>query len=239
MAATLGQAPASLSYQVSREAGTGAILVRAGDGDPVRASDEGAMLRLLDKDLTVALQLARPDLYFLHAAALAFDGRAYLLAADSGGGKSTLAWALLHLGFGYLSDELAPIDDRLDVFSFPHALTLKRRPPAYPLPAATLDHGATLHIPARALPGVDARQRCPLAGIVFVSHEPSTRTPAMRPIGVAEAAARLYALALNPLAHPNQGLDVAVAVARGARCFTLQSAGLVETAELARSTLLA
>ena len=49
-----------------------------------------------------------------------------LLAGASGNGKSTTAWALLHRGFQYLSDELAPLDlSAMTVHAFPHALCLK------------------------------------------------------------------------------------------------------------------
>ena len=49
----------------------------------------------------------------------------------TGAGKSTTAWGLLHHGFSYLSDELAPIDlETLEVLPYRHALCLKRRPPS-------------------------------------------------------------------------------------------------------------
>jgi HprK-related kinase A len=46
----------------------------------------------------------------LHAAATARDGNAVLLPAPSGSGKSTLAAALVAEGFGYLTDDICPID---------------------------------------------------------------------------------------------------------------------------------
>jgi len=68
------------------------------------------LLYYLEKDVTVEIQQRRPDLLFMHAAAVEWRGTAVVLAADSGSGKSTTTWALLHHGVRYLSDELAAID---------------------------------------------------------------------------------------------------------------------------------
>ena len=56
------------------------------------------------------LMAARPDLLWLHAGAVACAGRALILSAASGQGKSTVAGELLARGWSYLSDEIAPID---------------------------------------------------------------------------------------------------------------------------------
>jgi hypothetical protein len=46
----------------------------------------------------------------LHAAATERDGNAVLLPAKSGAGKSTIAAALVTAGFGYLTDDVCPIE---------------------------------------------------------------------------------------------------------------------------------
>ena len=56
-------------------------------------------------------------------------------------------------------------------------------------------------------------------------------------MGAAEAAARLYVQALNPLAHPADGLDAALQVVRGVRCFGLEAADLDATCALVVRTL--
>lgn len=63
------------------------------------------------------------DVYLLHAAVLARDGRTYLVSGPSGSGKTTLARALTTRGFELLSDDLAPLalaDGK--VHPFPRAL---------------------------------------------------------------------------------------------------------------------
>jgi hypothetical protein len=195
---------------------------------------------MIEKDLTIELQKRRPDLLFLHSAAVEFHGRAYLLVAASGTGKSTATWALLHHGFHYLSDELSAIDlDSLHVFPYAHALCLKRAPPApYTVPDAALDLGRTLHVPAQSLPGGVSTELRPLAGVFILTREPQSEVPAVRGMGRAEAAARLYANALNPLAHPDRGLDAAASIAERVPCFSLSLADLQATCTLVKDTVL-
>jgi len=54
--------------------------------------------------------LVRRGLLSFHAAALAGNGRAILIMADKGAGKSTLSWALQNQGWQLLADDLARVD---------------------------------------------------------------------------------------------------------------------------------
>jgi hypothetical protein len=202
-----------------------------------RARQTADLLFLLEKDIVVELQHRRTDLLFLHAAALVHRGRAYVLAGDSGHGKSTTAWGLLHHGFGYLSDELAPIDlVHFEVLAYPHALCMKRAPPPeYPLPAeGVLDLKSTFHVPAQSLPQVSAEARCPLEAVLFVRYRKDATTPVLRQLGRAEAGARLYVASLNALAHPQRGLDAVAHIAQQVSSFALEAADLASTCELVR-----
>jgi len=163
----------------------------------------------------------------------------FLLAAESGTGKSTTTWALLHHQFSYMSDELSPVDlDSMQVWPYPHALCLKEPPPKpYPLPAVTIDLGRTLHVPTRALPSATLSSARPLGGLFLLARCPELREPEMRAIGPAEASARLYVTALNPLAHPNHGLDAVVRITQHVPCFAVSAAELSATCALIRSTV--
>jgi hypothetical protein len=230
-------APA-LDYSVERGP-AGEFVLRRRCEELSRADGTGTFLYDFEHDLTVEVQKRRPDLYFLHAAALERDGRAVLLVAESGAGKSTTAWALLHHGFRYASDELAPVELATGrVHGFPHALCLKSDPPPpYRLPGGVLRTSRARHVPVELLPCGLAPCPLPLDAIVFLRYRPDRGHPAIRQVGAAEATARLYVQALNPLAHPADGLDAALEVVRGVRCFDLDAAGLDATCELVVRTL--
>jgi hypothetical protein len=201
-------------------------------------SSESELLYALEKDLTVWLQRRRPDLLFLHAAALERNGKAYVLAADSGSGKSTTAWGLLHYGFRYLSDELAPVDlNGMQVHGYPHALCLKDAPsdPRFLLPDATIDLGRTLHVPVHSMPAPVAGSPQPLGAVFLIRYHPELREPFAERLRPAEAAARLYPNVLNALAHPEKALPAVLEIARAVPCFMLQTAQLHPTCLLASS----
>jgi len=235
--ATSTAVPPDISYQIQR--------LQDGDFDlttgtrSLRASEVGDLLFLLEKDITVSLQERRPDLFFLHSAVLEWNGYACLLAAESGVGKSTTAWGLLHHGFTYLSDELAPVDPKsVRVHAYPHALCVKRDPPpGYALPPDTVRLGRTLHVPVRALPAPYHAGTRPVAAVFLLTYRPELPGPQIEPMNAAEAAARLYVNALNALAHPHLGLDAVLSIAQAVPCFRLQTAGLKASCELIQATM--
>jgi hypothetical protein len=233
------QEATDLRYTVGRQAGSQAFLLRRAGEEPQRAADAGALLFAVEKDCTIALQTLRPDLYFVYAAVLEWAGSAVMLVAASGAGKSTTTWALLHHGFRYCSDELGPVDvQTCEVYPYPHALCLKEEPPAaYPLPLQTLCTPSTLHIPTAALPSAPCTDPRRLAAIFFVQYRPEAAGPTVRPMRTAEAVARLFAQALNPLAHAEEGLDGAIALASRCPCFALHTADLPATCALMVRTL--
>lgn len=202
--------------------------------DAINSSD---LLFLLEKKITIGLQRRRADLYFLHAAAIALEGKACLLAAESGGGKSTTTWGMLHHGFDYLTDELSAVDIRsMRVFPYPHAICLKRQPPdSHPLPRSAMHLGRTIHIPACSLPTAAVSEPRPLAAVFLLKYRPDLSAPEVRAIGPAEAGARLYANALNALAHPDHGLDAVARIAEHVPCFSVSAAGLPSTCRLIRA----
>jgi len=228
-----------LHYYVGRgEQSPGFVLSRPGENDQ-SAEDAGDLLFLLEKDIIVELQRKRPDLLFLHSAALDWRGKACLLVGESGAGKSTTAWALLHHDFRYLSDELSPIDvDTLQVHPYPHALCLKEVPaPPYSLRADALHLGRTIHVPTGTMPATAILEPRPLAALFLLKYSPGLRAPTLRAIEAAEAGAHLYVNALNALAHSNRGLDAVVRIAEGRPCFAVAAADLPSTCALIRSAM--
>jgi hypothetical protein len=229
----------SLEYTVSRCRNRSGFRIARRGREPLMAADDGEFLFLFEKDLTIELQKLRRDLYFVHAAALGVSGRAFLLVAASGKGKSMTTWALLHHGFRYLSDELGPLAlDSLEVQPYPHAICLKDNPPwPYSLPDQILRTSSTVHIPTLQLPNAAVFNPMPLAAIFFLEYCPRLNSSGVRRLSKAEAAARLFVHALNPLAHREDGLAGAVTVAQNVVSFCLDSGELSLTCDLITRTL--
>ena len=239
MAANPSPQPVDLAYSVGRDPQTGYLVIAKDGQEPIGAADTGEFLFLFDKDLTIALQMIRPDLYFVHAASLESHGKVVMLAGQPGAGKSTTTWALLHGGFRYLSDELSPIDLKtLEVHPFAHALCLKSNPPApYRLPAGTIRTPSTLHVPVGKLPGGAVNGPLVLKTVFFLNYQPQRQQPEVRPVSPGTAAARLFSNTLNALAHSGDGLDGAIHIASRSSCFELCSGDLSATCALIRDVI--
>jgi hypothetical protein len=229
--------PADLEYSITRRPSCGFCIKRAGETLVEETVGEATLYLVayyLEKLITIELQQLRKDLYFVHSSALERNAGAVMIVAESGTGKSTTSWALLQHGFGYLSDELAPIDPvTLDVHPYPHALCLKAAPPdPYPLPDRITRTERTLHIPVKSLPRPAVTRPTPLRALLFLRRDGSVSLPTYTEVSPGEAGARLYANTLNALAHPSSGLEVAVDIASAVRAFVLNAGELRATCEL-------
>ena len=217
-----------------RSQGEKTVCVHRQGQDPEYAQGYGHFIYLFEKDMTIELERIRHDLFFLHAAALEYQGGIHLLVAESGGGKSTTSWALLHHGFRYASDELAPLQlESMTVPRYPHALCLKAEPPApYSLPDETIRTERTLHVPVSAMPSPVVTETLPLQSIFFVKYNPESAAPSVKTVSAGQAGARVYANGLNQLAHPANGLDAAIKIAQHSHCYDLQSVNLKATCQV-------
>ncbi len=92
------------------------LLARSGVGDVV--------LRILAEINRSAVE-AVPD-FSVHASVVADDDRVLVTVAESGGGKSTLAAALMSNGLRYGSDEALCLDPDGNVIPYPKPVTLNR-----------------------------------------------------------------------------------------------------------------
>lgn len=232
--------PPDINYVLSRtnREGEEYCIQRLGE-KPIYSDDDGLFIYLLEKDMTIELEVQRSDLYFLHAAALEYRAKIHLLIAESGGGKSTTAWALMHHGFNYSSDELAPVQlDTMRVLIYPHAVCQKTEAPEpYGLPSSTIVTSRTLHIPIDYLPCELVERPFELASIFFIKYDPENKSPTLMRVSRGEATARVYANGLNQLAHEADGLEAAQAIASHSDCYVLNTANLEETCELVKSLL--
>ncbi|RKT47483.1 hypothetical protein BDD21_5072 [Thiocapsa rosea] len=229
---------AELCYSVDTDnlGGDQSVVLR--DHEPIAtARDVGLLLFEVQRDLVVTLQRLRPDLLFFHSAVLQRDGVAILLAAPSGSGKSTTCWGLLHHGFDYMSDELAPIDPQTNlVYPYPVALTLKSAPAKpYCLPVDAFQTARAAYVPADVLPAVQSQEPIPIGAVLFVRYSPLEQKPHLRSLTAAEATVFLYPNLLNALAHESMGLDQVIRLTSSVPCYELVSAGLKSTASYVAS----
>ncbi|MEM1246978.1 MAG: hypothetical protein AAGK22_11415 [Acidobacteriota bacterium] len=185
------------------------------------------LVPLVDEQIVLALQHARPELLFLHAGVLEFRGRAVLLLAESGSGKSTTCLGLVRHGLGFFSDELAPYDaESGTVTSFPRALCLKSEPPEG-FGDDVQEHRGRYY--ASLAPA--SFDRLDLAALLFVRYDPANREPQLMSLSPAQATLRLAAQGLNLLAHDDFALDELSAMALSAPSFQLASADLGATCD--------
>jgi hypothetical protein len=109
----------------SEDRGSGYVFV---DGMG-RAQNEPTLpdgLHLLRQEIHLTLALESPDLTFLHAGVVEWNGRTILLPGQSLSGKSTLVLDLVRSGAKYLSDEFAVIDRQGVVHPFPLSIKIRR-----------------------------------------------------------------------------------------------------------------
>ncbi len=131
-------------------------------------------------------------LAFLHAAAIAAEGRAWLIAGSSGSGKSTLAAALLREGFGIATDDYAPLEAGTGLLHrVPFAMGIKDA-------SIALLHGtlpAIDRIPAvrfrnrevrYVAPPVLAPERLAVGGLLFPLYDPQA-APELSPLSPEQA----------------------------------------------------
>ncbi len=94
-----------------------------------------------------------------------------------------------------------------------------------------------MHVSPQSLPGATVSEPCRLVAVFLLKYSSDHGVPRVRSLGAAEASARLYVNALNPLAHPLHGLDAVVRIAQTVPCFDVESAELAATCALIRENL--
>jgi len=95
---------------------------------PFRPLPLDQALALFEWGLNWCISFHAHQYLIIHSAAIAKDGRAVLLPAPPGSGKSTLCAALVHRGWRLLSDELALIDlETLQVIPLARPVNLKNQ----------------------------------------------------------------------------------------------------------------
>ena len=107
----------------------GRFRVRPVAGAPDERATARDAVRWARQQVIEGMMRARPDLLWMHGAAVASAGRALLLPGARGRGKSTLATALCARGWRFLSDDVIALDPpTLHVHPFPRVPELREDP---------------------------------------------------------------------------------------------------------------
>lgn len=169
--------------------------------------------------LTLAWRGALP----IHACAVEFDGAAYLIAGESGGGKSVLTAGLIGLGARFVGDDLSVLH------AAPTCLTIAPGRTTLRLDAALVDMiDATDRRPvpgdARGKWEVRPRNRTalwqlPVAGLLLLASARRPILPTERPVMLTRQLFRPNWLAALPDQHARIALILRHAPAMAMRCF--------------------
>ncbi len=166
----------------------------AHDGDPAR----------LEAEIRAHVALTAPDHVFVHAGAVAVDGRAIVIPGTSFSGKTTLVAELVRAGASYLSDEFAVLD--ADGRVHPYAKPLSIRPGSGP---------AQTDVPVEDLGGTAADGPAPVAVVAITSYVPGAGwTPARR--GPADGALALLSHTVPAQSRPGAAIAATRRAAEGA-----------------------
>jgi hypothetical protein len=178
----------------------------------------------------------------LHAAVVERDGRAVILPAPPGSGKSTLCAALVHRGWRLMSDELALIslvDGRLTALARPVSLknrsieVMRRFAPAAVFSAETHDTSkgtvAHMRVPRDQVRRMD-ETACP-AWVVFPRWVAGT-PPLLQPRPKADAMMELGRNAFNYAMLGKPGFDALGDLVDNSQCFNFSYGELDDAIEV-------
>lgn len=187
----------------------------------------------------------RADFLQLHAATMAYDGKGVILAAGSGGGKSTLVAGLMARGWTYLSDEFALVNpNTLHAHAFPKAVCVKSGAfgivKELGLPFAGRRHyvkglkGRVGYVNPREVGPKTIGTQTKIRLVTFPKYTPG-RQPRLNPLTRAKAVFALAGSALNRHAFADQGVSVLSHLVREAECFGIDSGSLQGTCDMIES----
>ena len=183
------------------------------------------------------------DFLLLHAGAVAHEGQALLIPAETASGKSSLTLGLLENGASYLSDDLAALDPVTNrTYAYPKRIKL--------IPdALEFFPGLEERLGDRDLPfsqferfvrpedvGASVAEPAGVRWIVFPTSE-FDGTPVLEPITKAESVTELAANCLNLYRFGEAGVVLLSRIASEAEAFRLNGGSLRERIELVSELL--
>jgi hypothetical protein len=156
------------------------------------------VLDFLKRDVVRQFSVARPDLLWIHAAAVVRDTSALLIVGASAQGKSTLSTRLSEAGWRLMSDEVAPIRmDSDEVLPFPQA-AFRRQYPGHELGSYEIGLISKEEV---ALPRASLHlEPAQISGVVFPLFKDGA-SPELETLSAGTAAMELFRNCLNFADH--------------------------------------
>jgi len=219
-----------------------------GAGDEMgRERRREEVVPFLEWGINWCLISTRADFLQVHAATMAKDERGIVLAASSGGGKSTLVAGLMTRGWTYLSDEFALINpDTLLAHPFPKAVCVKAGAfgiiRELGLPFAGRRYyvkglkGRVGYINPREVRTTRIGDCTRVRLVIFPKYTPG-RKPRASTLSRGKAVYALAGSALNRNAFSDQGVSVLSNLVRGAESYGVESGSLEGTCDLIESLI--
>jgi len=212
------------------------------DGGSIqRPPTPGSMLEWVITNVTTEAVTRTADLVCVHASAATLGGRAVVLPAPSGHGKSTTVAALVRAGWDLLTDEAALFDlhDGL-VHPFPRPMALSDTSmAAFPGLAASLPpayeqfHRLDHHVTADDLRPGALGSPSRVAFVAFPSYTPGQVTELV-PVSRAQALMDMLRGTFNLERVGGRGVATLARVLRAADCYRLHIGALEPAVELIR-----
>lgn len=176
-------------------------------------------LRWMEKALILELQLASPNLMFVHAGVVERDGNAVMIVGRPGAGKTTFTHTLINRGWRFVSDELAPIDPVSGkIWPYPRAFWFKQPPRATAGEKSFALGGDFYRLLPRASSRVDADQPLSCNAVVLLERDDNKACHLLTP---AASATRMMPHLLNNEAHSNWGLGEVARFCSKRPCFVM------------------
>ena len=198
--------------------------------------NEGRMMPRIERQINQYLVGALGDRLLLHAGAAVGAGRAVILPATAGAGKTSLVAGLVRRGCGYLTDELVILHARTSsIVPFPKAMSLKEGSFALfeslgPDPTGP-EHDRVWYLdPERLRPGSVVKRPTPISWVIFPRFEAGTKTR-IEPLTVGETVLGLFENTVNTARHKEKGLDRLIGIAKRAPGYRLVFGDLDEACE--------
>ncbi len=169
------------------------------------------------------------DVHCLHAAAVGHNGRALVVPANSGAGKSTFVAWLVANGFDYITDELILLNNEGGLSGIARPIQIKRHgmhaiEPLLSDMSSVLVGDFANALPISSLGGQPAQTAHTLAGFIFPQYR-NGQAYGFEKLTSADAGMRLMANHVNARNLEGHGFSEMMRVIRNTSCFELEYGG--------------